>query len=48
MTNQPEEIKEKDSYRKNVRKATWKSKILKNKSGDKDGNFLVMFSSSKA
>ena len=33
---------------KNIRKATWNSKILKNKSKDRDSNFLVMFSSSKA
>ena len=33
---------------KNIRKVTWNSKILKNKSKDSDSNFLVMFSSSKA
>ena len=32
----------------NITKATWKIKILKNKSNDRDSNFLVMFSSSKA
>ena len=32
---------------KNIRKVTWNSKILKNKSKDRDSNFLVMFSSSK-
>ena len=35
---------------KNKRKVTWNSKILKNKSKDtdRDSNFLVTFSSSKA
>ena len=33
-----------DSYRENIRKATWKSKILKIKSKD----FLGLFSSGKA
>ena len=33
---------------KNVRKATWKSKILKHKSKDRDSHFLVLFSPSKA
>ena len=32
---------------KNIRKVTWNNKILKNKSKDRDSNFLVMFSSSK-
>ena len=38
----------KNNDKKNTRKATWKSKILKNKSEDKDGNFQVMFSFFKA
>ena len=41
-------MRRKDSDRKNIKKATLKSKILKNKSKDRDSNFLVMFSSSKA
>ena len=32
----------------NTGKVIWKSKILKNKSKDRDNNFLAMFSSSKA
>ena len=36
------------AIRKNIRKATLNSKILKNKSKDRDSNFLVVFSSSKA
>ena len=32
---------------KNIWKATWKSKILKNKSKDRESNFLVVFSSTK-
>ena len=33
---------------KNIRKVSWNSEILKNKSKDSDSNFLVMFSASKA
>ena len=33
---------------KNTRKVSWNSKILRSKSKDRDSNFLVMFSSSKA
>ena len=43
-----QESKEKESDRKKIRKATWNSKILKNKSKDRDSNFLVVFSFSKA
>ena len=42
ITNQPEE-----SYRKNISKATWNSEILKNKSKDRDNNFLVVISYNK-
>ena len=31
-----------------TQKATWKRKSLKNKSNDRDSNFLVIFSSNKA
>ena len=47
ITNQPEESKEKDNDRKNIRKVTLNSNILKNKPEDRDSNFLVVFSSSK-
>ena len=33
---------------KNIRKATWNSEILKNKSKERDSNFLQVFASSKA
>ena len=33
---------------KNTRKVTWNNTILKNKSKDRDSEFLVMFSSSKS
>ena len=39
---------EKIAKEKYVRKATWNRKILKNKSKDRDSNFLVVFSSRKA
>ena len=45
ITNQQEE---RITTEKNIRKATWNSKILKNKYKDRDSNFLVVFSSSKA
>ena len=51
ITNQPEESKEKGektAIENKIRKVTWNSKILKNKSNDSHRNFLVMFSSSKA
>ena len=41
------EIKPQMAIEKNIRKATWISKILRNKSTDRDSNFLVMFLSSK-
>ena len=47
ITNQ-KKVGGKDCYKRNIRKAIWKSKILKNKSKDMDSNFLVMLSSSKA
>ena len=39
---------EKIAREKNIRKATWNSEILKNKPKDRESNFLVVFSSSKA
>ena len=39
---------EKIAIQKNIRKAAWNSKILKNKSKERDSDFLVEFSSSKA
>ena len=48
ITTQLEESKRKIAMEKNIRKATWKSKIFKNKSKDRDSNFLVIFSSCKA
>ena len=41
---QPEGLRGKND----IKKATWNCKILKNRSKDRDNNFLVAFSSSKA
>ena len=48
--NKPTRRKEREqiAIEKNIRKVTWNTKILKNKSKDRDSNFLVVFSSSKA
>ena len=47
ITNQPDE-RRKDSNRIEYKESNLEYQILKNKSKDRDSNFLVVFSSSKA